>query len=145
MKKRNTVFISAIIILILIIIVLIGNNLSKPKEGNLIQINYKNIQQKINQKETFILVVSKSTCSHCATYKPKLKTIAKNYGIDIYYIDYDQEKSKEKFLKNFNLSGATPITLFIEKGKEKSILNRIEGDVPTTKIINKLKTMNYIK
>ena len=37
------------------------------------------------RKDDFVLVVSQSTCSHCAAYKPKLKNISRNYGIDIYF------------------------------------------------------------
>lgn len=146
-QKNNKIFICLIIIFVIIIAILTIINITTPKEGTLNSITYKEIENKITQKESFILVVSKSTCSHCATYKPKLTLIAKEYGIDIFYIDYDKEteENQNKFLKEFNLDGSTPITLFIKKGKETSLLDRLEGDVSKTKAIEKFKKMGFIE
>lgn len=144
MKKGNTAFIIAIILLIAIISILIINFLNTPKKGEFKEITYTEIEKKIENKENFVLVVSQSTCSHCATYKPKVKIIAEDYGIDIYYIDIDLEENKEEFLKEFHLSGTTPTTLFFNEGKEKSILNRLEGDLPNTTVIKKLQELGFI-
>lgn len=145
MKKNNKLFGIAIVFLIIIMALLLINYINTPKEGNLISIKYKDIKEKINNKDSFILVVSQSTCSHCASYKPKLELIAKDYGIDIYYIDYDKDSSKEEFLDDFDLDGSTPITLFINDGKEKSLLNRLEGDISKEKAIEKFKKMGFIE
>lgn len=145
MKKNNKLFGIAIVFLIIIMALLLINYINTPKEGNLISIKYKEIKEKINNKESFILVVSQSTCSHCASYKPKLELIAKDYGIDIYYIDYDKDSSKEEFLDDFDLDGSTPITLFINDGEEKSLLNRLEGDISKEKAIEKFKKMGFIE
>lgn len=144
MKKRNWIFIIAIIVFIILIGVLIYNTVNSPKEGKLISLSYNDIQEKVNNKDDFILIVSQTTCSHCASYKPKVKTIAKEYGIDIYYIDYDVDSNGKEFLEEFNLDGATPITLFINEGKETSILNRIEGDVSKNTALSKFKKMGFI-
>ena len=146
MKKRKNIFIIAIILFIIIVGFLIINSLQTKNQGELIKINYEKLAEKVENKDSFILVVSQSTCAHCATYKPKVKEVAKNYNIDVYNIDFDYESEeiKNKFLKEFNLTGATPVTLFIENGKEKSIFNRLEGDVSSTKIIDKFEKMGFI-
>ena len=144
MKKRKWIFIIAIIVFIILIGVLIFNTINSPKEGKLISLSYNDVQEKVNNKDDFILIVSQTTCSHCASYKPKVKNIAKEYGIDIYYIDYDVDSNGKKFLEEFNLDGATPITLFINEGNETSILNRIEGDVSKSTALAKFKKMGFI-
>ena len=144
MKKKNNLFIGIIIIFILIICFLLLNNITNQK-GELKKITYKEISEKVKNKDDFVLVVSRSNCSHCISYKPKVNEIAKNNNIIIYYIDYDEENNKDKFLKEFNLDGSTPITLFIKNGKETSVLNRLEGDLDSEKVIEKLKKMNFIK
>ena len=53
--------------------------------------------------------------------------------------------SAKRFLKEFKLNGATPLTLFFENGKEKSILNRIEGDLSSKIVIEKMKKMGFIE
>lgn len=147
-NKKNKIFnISIIIFIVIIVILIIGSLMTDTKPGEFVQINYEQVLEKVENKEDFILVVSQSTCSHCATYKPKLKIIAKDYGVDVFYIDYDKESEndREEFLKEFKLNGATPLTLFFENGKEKSILNRIEGDLSSKIVIEKMKKMGFIE
>ncbi len=143
---KNKIVYIALVVFILIIAFLLINYTTAKKTGNFIQLNYKEVTKKVENKERFVLVVSKSTCSHCATYKPKIESIVKEYGIDIYYIDYDTEddNTQKEFLKKFNLDGSTPMTLFFDKGKEMSVLNRIEGDLSSEKVISTLKKMGFI-
>ncbi len=144
MKKKNGLFIGIIIVFILILGFLIINNILN-KEGELKKITYNEIKEKINNKEDFVLIVSRTTCSHCISYKPKVEQIAKKEKIIIYYIDYDEEKNQEKLLTELNLDGSTPITLFIKDGKETSVLNRLEGDLESDKVTERLKKMGFIK
>ena len=143
---KNKIFNISIVAFIAIVAILIGNYILTPKEGELLEVDYDQVLKMIETKEDFVLLVSQSTCSHCATFKPKLKTIAKDHGLDIYYIDYDMEDkdTQDEFLEKFNLSGATPTTMFFENGKEKSLLNRIEGDLSSTKVLEKLEKMGFI-
>ena len=144
MKDNNKLFIIIITTLILIISFLLINKISNSNKGALKPISFKEIKEKIKNKEDFILIVSQSTCSHCASYKPKVKQITKKYGIIVYYIDIDLEKEEEKAIKELNLPQSTPMTLFYIKGKETSILNRLEGDLGTEKVINQFKKLGFI-
>ena len=145
MKKGNKLFILAIILLIIIISILVINYLNAPKKGEFKEITYSEIQEKMNNEESFVLVVSQSTCSHCATYKPKVKIIAEDYGLDIFYIDIDLLENKGEFLKELKLSGSTPTTLFIQDGEEKSMLIRLEGDLSSKTVIKKLQELGFIE
>ena len=144
-KKILIVFIIFVIVggLCLLVIDAKGNNNS----GDLVELNYVEINNKIDNEEDFILVVSQSTCSHCATYRPKVKKIASEYGINVYYIDYDKEASgnQVKLLDLLDLDGATPTTLFIRDGEEVSKLNRLIGDLSETKIVDQFKKMGFIE
>ena len=145
MKKKNNLFIGIIIIFILIVgFLLINNIINSSKTGELLKISYSEIKTKIKNKEDIILIVSRTSCSHCMSYKPKMEQIAKDYNLKIYYIDYDEEKEEEKFLEYFKLDGTTPITIFIKKGKETSILKRLEGDLEKEKELERLKEMKFI-
>ena len=144
LKKGKNITIIIILILIATLgIVLISNQ--STSNGRLEKITYKKINEKLDNKEDFVLIVSRTDCSHCISYKPKVEQIAKKYNITVYYIDFDTEKKKEKFLKEFNLDGSTPITLFIRDGKETSVLNRLEGDLEEEKVIERFKKMKFIK
>ena len=144
MKDNNKLFIIIITTLILIISFLLINKISNYNKGDLKPITFKEIQEKKANKEDFILIVSQSTCSHCASYKPKVKQIAKEHGITVYYIDIDLEKKEDEVIKELHITGETPMTLFYLEGKETSILNRIVGDLGTEKNINQFKKLGFI-
>ena len=130
MKKIIIFIVSGIIILVLALSVFLNFNKS---EGN---------DKKLEK-------VTLAEVAHTIFYAPQYVAIEKgyfkDYGIDIYYIDYDKDSSKEEFLDDFDLDGSTPITLFINDGKEKSLLNRLEGDISKEKAIEKFKKMGFIE
>lgn len=140
MKKKNFIFIGIIIIFLLILLFLSINN----SKGNLIELSYNDIKEKIENKENFVLCVSRTTCSHCADYKPKLKEVAKENNINIYYIDVDKY-DEEEFSNLISFDGSTPTTIFIKNGEEETTSNRINGDVSKSKIIEKLKSNGFIE
>lgn len=140
MKKKNFIFIGIIIIFLLILLLLFVNN----GKGNLIELSYNDIKEKIENKENFVLCVSRTTCSHCADYKPKLKEVAKENNINIYYIDVDKY-DEEEFSNLISFDGSTPTTIFIKNGEEETTSNRINGDVSKSKIIEKLKSNGFVE
>ena len=143
-KRKNLIIISISTILLIIIlsILLIYNS-----KGNYLErINYNKINEMITNKETFTLCISKTTCTHCQSFKPKLKEVANKYKIKIYYVDIDKEseKNQEKLTELLSLNGSTPTTIFIKKGEEPTSANRIVGDASKELIIEKLKNNEII-
>ena len=143
MKKKRTI----ISIVIILIIIGLSIYLISTEKSNLIKLNYNEIIEKVENKESFVLCVSATECSHCQEYKPKLKKIANNYDIKIYYIDIDKmnEKDYETFKTRFSFDGSTPITIFFKNGEEKTTATRIEGNTSSEKVIEKLKNNGFIK
>ena len=144
MKSKKLILITTIILLITLITIIIIKNPSKTTISGLQAITYEEIKEKQQNKDDFILIVSRTTCSHCATYKPKVNQLAKEHDIVVYYIDFDTLSNSDKFLEDLHLTGATPITLFFKKGKETSILNRLEGDFGSKVIEEKFEEMGFI-
>ena len=146
MKNNNKVFIGIIILFIIIVASLLIINILNPKKGNLIALNYKQVQSKIKNKDSFILIASASTCSHCAEYKPRIKKVLAKYEVTGYYIEKDLLNAEETTQLNniANISG-TPATIFIIDGEEKSSSTRISGARSTDVIVSRLKAMGYIK
>lgn len=141
-KKKNI-----IICIILIAVGAILGYLLYNVNNNLVKLNYNEIKEKIDNKESFVLCISRTTCSHCNQYKPKLSEVANKYKIKIYYTDVDKysEEELKEFTKIISFDGSTPITLFIKNGEEKTTATRIEGNVPTNTIVDKLKKNGFIK
>ena len=114
---------------------------------NFIKLNYNEILEKVDNKESFILCVSASECTHCKSYKPKLKKISNDYDIKIYYTDVDKfnDNDYEEFKDKFSFDGGTPTTMFFKDGQEKTTATRIEGDISLERTIDKFKKNGFIE
>jgi len=141
-KKKVTILVS------ICLVVLVGAFIADMILGKTYfnEIKYKEVIEKIENDESFVLVVSQTNCVHCASYKPKIEKVANKYKLNIYYIDVDllNDTENEKFSSYINYDG-TPITVFIKNGEETSIATRINGDASIEKIERKLKSNGFIK
>ncbi len=145
MKKKNIFLILCTIALIsLILLIVLYNYFNRSR---LYELDVNNVIEKINNKDSFILCISATSCIHCKEYKPKLEEISKEHKIDIYYIDIDKYDydTKNEFKKHVSFDGGTPVTLFIKNGEEETTVNRINGNVSKDKIISKFKSNGFIK
>lgn len=146
MKKRKNLIIISSSILIIVITAFIFCNIYFDNK-NFIKLSYNEILEKVSNKEDFVLCVSASECTHCKSYKPKLRKISKDYDIKIYYTDIDKfdDKDYDEFKEKFSFDGGTPTTIFFKEGEEKTTATRIEGDISMEKTIDKLKKNGFIE
>lgn len=117
-------------------------------EKHLVEVTVKDLQEKVKNKDTFVLVFTQTTCGHCAQFKPKMAhVLAQNdlYGYEI-VIDKlsNQEKAELKDIANIGESG-TPTTVFIKNGQEEKISDRLNGNTDESAIVNKLKQNGFIE
>lgn len=142
--KKRAIILGGVCLLLLVGLIIADRIMGKDY---LTEIEYDEIIEKIENEESFVLLISQTTCTHCISYKPKLEEVAKEYKIDIYYIDVDllSEENYDKLdsYVNFSNSG-TPITLFLKNGEETTVANRINGDASKEKIEKKLKSNGFI-
>ncbi len=152
-KEKNNNIAKYIMILICILSIgglvyasIVLNKKEEDLSKYLVELSYKELSEKLDKKESFILVITRTDCSHCAVYKPKLKEVLRDNNIIAYEIATDKLSTKEKAAFNdiANVSG-TPTTIFIVNGEEETTTNRLIGDVSTEKIITRLKSQGYIK
>lgn len=111
------------------------------------EVSFDTLNAMIEKKESFVLVIGSSDCTHCADYKTTMKDVVKRNKVTIYYIDVSKLNSTEfaKLRNKFSFTG-TPTTIFVEDGKEKDAqFNRINGAKDYDTIIKRLKKNNYIK
>lgn len=140
--KKKVIIICSICLIILIGGLIWDKSMSK---SYFTEIKSKEVIEKINNKESFVLVISQTTCSHCADYKPRVEKVANDKKIEIFYIDVDllSKEDSIEFSKYINFDG-TPATVFIKKGEEKTAATRINGAASTEKILAKLKSNGFI-
>lgn len=140
--KKKVIILVSICLIILIGGLIVDSILSK---SYLVELGYDEVIEKLENDESFVILFSQTTCNHCISYKPKLEAVAKEYKLEIYYIDIDllSKEKRNDLGDKFNFD-STPITEFIKNGEETSVATRIEGDTSKEKIISKLKSNGFI-
>ena len=115
------------------------------KSKELISINYDELAEKISNKDSFVLYVGSSSCSHCANFKPTLEKVIDKYKLDVYYINMANlsEAKYNAVMKKIDGQG-TPTTVYIEKGKTKTS-PRIEGERDYDTTVEFFKDLNLVK
>ncbi len=109
-------------------------------------ISYSDLEKKLNNKDTFILEVVQDGCHNCESFTPKFKKILNKNKIDAYSVNLTSlSKEDTNKIDNLYKVSGTPTVIFITKGEEKSISQRIVGDRSDDFIIEKLKIAGYIK
>lgn len=110
------------------------------------EVEYKTLMNMFEEKQSFVLFIGSTDCHHCDLYKETLNEVISKYQVKINYVDISklsvEENAKLKVYVNYN---GTPTTAFIENGVETSMYDRIDGNKPMTKVIEKLKKKGYIK
>lgn len=81
------------------------------------------VKEKVENKESFVLYISSTTCAACLDFKPTLKEVAKNYDVDYYdwVINQDSLSPDEKMaiISQIGLPTniGTPTLAIIKEGK----------------------------
>ena len=145
--KKKTYLIILIILLILLFVSLGILYIRKKEEENTLvyEINMQQLEEKINNKDTFIIVMTQTGCIHCQSYLPTIKKVSREYGVTFYVLNR-AKLSKEEYnrLNDIaNISG-TPSTIFIVDGEEKTALNRLTGSIEKSRLVEKLISEGYI-
>ena len=98
------------------------------------EIDYSKLEEMLDKKESFILEVVQTGCSHCEEFSPRFKAVLKTnnkeaYSINLYNLTEEEAK---KFSKLTTSVSGTPTVLYFKDGKETS--HKINGEVSNEKI-----------
>ena len=148
-RKKKNIIISAVIIVLTVIICaaiwFIGKDFNKTEYPYIHELTFNELESKLNNQDSFVLIITQTGCSHCEAYLPVVQNVSNKYKVDFYVLNRtnisDEERTK---LKNIaNISG-TPTTLFYTSGEEKSALNRLVGQATEYRLVEKLTSEGYI-
>jgi len=128
------------ILIIICALFLVG--CSNPKYT---EISVTQFQEKLDAKESFILVIGSDTCSACKSYEPTMQKVMKDTNLEIFYINLHvlSDEDYSKIYSSYVVT-STPTTLFFKDGVETSTYDRIVGAVDYDEVIKKLEKLGYI-
>lgn len=99
-------------------------------EAGLQQLSYQEYQEKIDNKEHFVVILERATCSHCVTYMPIAEKFASDNKLPMYYVDTDTFTAED--WEGFE--------------KSNSYLRKAKGDwgTPTTLVLAGSEAVDYV-
>lgn len=141
MKSSDIILILGVVIVVALGWLVMGTEKPEPTyelplvlsgEPGLHQLTYAEYQQKVNNDESFVLIIERATCSYCVEYMPIAESFALDSNVPIYYVDTDTFSSEDwegfetsnTFLKKNNGKWGTPTTVVLAG---KDAVDSIEG------------------
>ncbi len=149
--KKNIIIIGIILFIVAFGALFAYVGKTKKEEENeinshLVLLNASEFKEKIENKESFIIIMTGSKCSHCESYLPIFKKVLADYDLTAYQIHTDLLNNEEQaFVKGVATINGTPTVIFIKNGEEMSTMNRLVGEKSRTETIDRLKVMGYIE
>lgn len=142
-NKNIIIVLSIIIVLIIAIMYFFG---FFEKKNYCTEISLNQLEEKMNNKETFIIFFGSTTCSHCKDFQPTLNQVIKDYDVTIYYLNVHNLSKEEnnELLNLINYGSSTPQLYFVKDG-EYSQYNKLSGARSYKEVVEKLKKNGYIK
>lgn len=152
-KKTNftelliVVVVSVLIIGVFVVLSMGNNENTAPKNySNVVTITVDELNEKLENNESFFLLYGRNTCPNCVNLKPKINEVAVENDIEVYYLDTDEndtEKTSE-IAKEFGIS-SVPYFIIVIDGEDK-YGNALVGDQPTSKVSSYIDTnIKYLK
>ena len=131
--------IMAVILIVISTIMITGCS----NNNTVTEINFKDLEEKINNNDSFILEVIQTGCSHCEEFSPRFRAVLKTNNLEAYSINiYNLSDEERKEFNDLVTISGTPTVIFFDKGKEE---NKISGAVSNKKLEEELKESGYIK
>ncbi len=145
-KKLNSTLLIVIGIVLVVVLACLYFFDAFAKDNYCTEITFEQLEEKMNNKDTFIIFFGSTICSHCKDFQPTLNRVIKEYDIIIYYLNVhnltDEEHSD--LLALINYGSSTPKLYFVEEG-EYSQYNALSGNRSYNEVVEKLEKNGYIK
>lgn len=110
------------------------------------QVSYEQLAKKIENRETFPLVIGSSECSACANYEITMSGFIEDYQVEIFMIDLSKLSDDEyNELKTATSFTGTPTTVFYKEGVLTSYFNRIDGSESRSVVETYFRNNGYIE
>ena len=108
-------------------------------------VNLKTLKNKLENKDSFVLYLTDE--DEGKVLKNTLKKVSTDNKIETYYINTTKLNEKDlKSLKELITFDETNIIVFIKKGKEETVLSRIDDlYISQEKLKEEFKNQGYIK
>lgn len=124
-----------------------SKKVTEQQQKELIEVNMNTYLEYYNGEENKIVLLARPTCGYCQVAEPIIKKVAKDYNLDINYLNTDNftEDDQADLIHSdefFKEGYGTPVLLVVGQGK---IINKVDGLTDTAHYIKFFKETGFIK
>ena len=124
-----------------------SEKITKEEQKELSEINVDTYLEYYNGEENKLVLLARPTCHYCQLAEPIIKKIAKDYEIDIVYLNTDnfQGEDQQKLVNSdefFKDGFGTPVLLCVGNGK---INDKVDGLTDTNHYISFFQKNGFIR
>ena len=116
------IIISLLIIFFVGLFVFKGKNYSSVIQS-FVSVEAKDIIDKINQQENFMVYIGRESCNHCVEFAPKLVDPLIKSDKKLFYVDLDQNNNLSPNFVNITNLNYVPVIIKFHNGKETQRLD----------------------
>lgn len=149
MKKKSIIVL--LVLLIIISLVLLLNYMgiislgfkNSSKYEKPVELTYEEYSKKIERKDSFILFIWQTDCSHCEEFEPVLNSVIKENNLEIYSINL-KNLSEDEYdkIKNKTFVKGTPTIVYFKDGVTQT--NKLVGSKTKSVLEKYLIKIGYI-
>lgn len=138
MKNHFGLILFVAIIAILVIVALLPTD----EDKYLKEITLKEVKEKIDKKDSFILYTKQTDCEHCKVFTPRFASVLKEFKQEAFVVNLANlsDEDRQEYEKLTGVEG-TP-TVFFYKDGAKSLIT-IDGEQSKDRIKSKLKSAGF--
>ncbi len=117
--------------------------ISSKKTKTFKNLTYDEYTKKLANKDSFVLFIWQTGCSHCESFEPKLNNIISYYNMDIYGLNL-RELTEEEYamVKNKTFVTGTPALVYFSEGAYDT---KLVGDKEEEDVLDFLVEIGYLK
>lgn len=141
MMKYKWLILFSVFVITLIIVAIVFTD---SEDKYIKEISLSELTEKIEKKDSFILFIKQTDCSHCKSFTPKFVSALKENNLTSYALNITNlsEEDMKEYKKMFDVEG-TPTVLFYKDGNKNIV--RIDGDQDKDAIVSKFKAVDFVK
>jgi len=123
-----------------------SKTISKEEKKEFIDIDVETYLQYYKDSSKKIVLMARHTCQYCQVAEPIIQKIAKDYNLDIYYLNTEQvnTEDQERLLSSNELFQSGFGTPFIVVVQNEKIINYVDGLTDTKHYLQFLKDSKLI-
>lgn len=140
MKKHIGLIIFIVIIIALILVAYLPNDEDKYLQ----EVSMSEVTKKINNKDSFILYVKQTDCTHCKAFTPNFASVLKDTKTKAYVLNVTNLSDDDRKIYDSTINADGTPTVFFYTDGEKSMIT-LEGEQGKDKIKSVLKTAGFVK